>query len=89
MEDNSREFRVNKVVLTKFINILVDLYNKGVNFVDLIGINEEQRDVIGISFSREYMHPDYRENYDKLPGMKPTMIKNEKLTDDGINNLID
>ena len=81
--------RIRKVALNAFVDILVDLYNKGVNYVDIIGILDDVQDSVAISFSKEYMADDMQENFDQIPH---TEIENNeiniKLSDDDLNQLI-
>lgn len=50
----------NKVILRKipleiFINVLVDIYDQGVDYVDIVGVPDEVQDTIGVVFEKEYM----------------------------------
>ena len=83
---------IKKVHLDSFIEILIDLYDKGVDYVDIIGVNNEIQDSIGISFSKDYMNTDHEENFDKIN----VPVKSEKiekkininLSDDVLNQLL-
>jgi len=83
---------IKKVHLDSFIEILIDLYAKGVDYVDIIGVNNEIQDSIGISFSKDYMNTDHEENFDKIN----VPVKSEKiekkininLSDDDLNQLL-
>lgn len=88
---------IKKVHLDSLIDILVDLYDRGVDYVDIIGVNDKVQDSIGISFSKDYMNTEHRENFDNIPttNKKPTNkeenIKtkiNIKLSDDDLNQLL-
>lgn len=41
MKTNNR-FRINKVPLEEFISLLTDFYDKGVDFIDIVGGEIEQ-----------------------------------------------
>jgi hypothetical protein len=86
MADN---MRIRKVGVSAFIDILVELYNKGVDYIDIIGIPDDVQDSIGISFSKEYMADDLKENFDKIPNTKVEENEiNIKLSDDDLNQLL-
>jgi hypothetical protein len=81
--------RIRKVAVNAFVDILVDLYNKGVDYVDIIGILDDVQDAVAISFSKEYMAEDMQSNFDEI-GTKEieTDEINIKLSDDDLNQLI-
>lgn len=91
---------IKKVHLDSFIEILIDLYDKGVDYVDIIGVNNEIQDSIGISFSKDYMNSELVDNFEKikLPSKKAEKedkkpeIKEDKininLSDDDLNQLL-
>jgi pyrimidine operon attenuation protein/uracil phosphoribosyltransferase len=87
MGDNN--LRIRKVPVNAFVETLIDLYNKGVDYVDIIGVLNNDQDAIGISFCKEYMSKKLQKNFDKIPNT--TIEKNEiniKLSDDDLNQLI-
>lgn len=86
---------IKKIHLDSLIDILVDLYDKGVDYVDIIGVNNKIQDSIGISFSKEYMNIELRENFDDINTSKEKHIDgdrkakiNIKLSDDDLNQLL-
>jgi hypothetical protein len=83
---------IKKVHLDSFIEILIDLYDKGVDYVDIIGMNSDVQDSIGISFSKDYMNSELADNFDKIntPVKSETIEKkiNIKLSDDDLNQLL-
>lgn len=92
MEKNNK-LTIKKVQLNHFIETLVDLYDKGVDFIDIIGTIDDRQDSVGISFCKEYMNPEYAKNFDSIPVTKkkpsptPKKVKT-KLSDDDLNQLI-
>lgn len=81
--------RIRKVAVNAFVDILVDLYNKGVDYVDIIGILDDIQDSIAISFSKEYMAKDMESNFDEIATKEiETDQINIKLSDDDLNQLI-
>ena len=66
---------------------------RGVEYVDLIGEqHEEEGDDLVFGFTKEYMHPDYASNFDKMfpnaSTQEDSQQKNIKLTDSDLNQLL-
>ena len=81
--------RIRKVAVNAFVDILVDLYNKGVDYVDIIGILDDVQESVAISFSTEYMAKDMESNFDEIATKEiETDEINIKLSDDDLNQLI-
>lgn len=76
--------KIKKVHLQTFLDILTDLYDKGVDYVDIIGHLSDDQDSLGISFRKEYMAEEYMENFDKIEAPEKT----DKLSDEDLNQLI-
>ena len=60
----------NKVVLRKipleiFIDVLMDIYEQGVDFVDIVGTNDEIQDTIGVMFTKEYVSEEAKQFFDE------------------------
>lgn len=82
----NNQVRIRKVHLQTFLDILADLFDKGVDYVDIIGtLNDEDQDSLGISFSKEYMAEEYMKNFENID--LPNQIKTN-LSDDDLNQLI-
>lgn len=73
------KMKIEKVPLKQFIDTLVGLYNKGVDFIDM----QKEEDALAISFSKEYLNPELRkeEEEDEIP---PTTIEGKE----DLNNLL-
>jgi hypothetical protein len=91
----NKPITIKKVHLDSFIEILIDLYDKGVDYVDIIGVNNEVQDSIGISFSKSYMNSELIDNFEKIKvPVKKTEKKdsepeiNINLSDDDLNQLL-
>lgn len=82
MEAN-KDFKVTKIPLEMFINLLVILYEEGANFIDLSAQvdEEEKRDTIRIAVQEDY-YDNEEDDEDNAPSA------NVKLSDDDINDLI-
>lgn len=77
------------------LQALNELYEKGVDYVDIHGLEGTNIDTVGFSFSKDYMNPDLRDNFDSLGYDEDVFeeYKNEEekggpLTDDDINQLL-
>jgi len=77
------DFQVKKIPLEMFINLIVNIYESGANFIDLAAINDEEaeKDTIKIAVREDYYDNDEEE--DDAP-----KSANVKLSDDDINDLI-
>lgn len=82
---DKNQLKIRKIYLGTFIDVLVDLYDKGVDYIDLIANLQDEYDIVGISFSREYMNDEYKSNFDEIPEGKNV---EKKLSDDDLNQLI-
>ena len=80
----SKEIRLRKIPLNVFIQALMDVYNTGVDYVDIIGKPDEEQDTIGIAFCEEYMSKEEEENIEDLK----EQIKNINLSDEDLNQLL-
>jgi hypothetical protein len=81
----NNQVRIRKVHLQTLLDILSDLFDKGVDFVDIIGTLDDEQDSLGISFSKEYMAEEYMGNFDNID--IPNQLKTN-LSDDDLNQLI-
>jgi len=87
MENN--EVSIQKIPLNNFIDVLVDLYNRGVDFIDIIGTQGDQKDYMAITFSKDYMSEDAVEDFENDPMIiTKEDITNHKLSENDINDLI-
>jgi hypothetical protein len=82
----NREVKIEKIPLDKLIDTLVDLYNKGIDYIDVVGVPGKEFDRMGIAFTRDYMTEQGKENFEGLD--LDLEIKTTKLTDDDLNELI-
>lgn len=79
-----KEVRLKKIPLGVFINALMDIYNSGLDYVDIVGKNGEEQDTIGIAFSEEYMSKDSEASFDELK----EKLNDINLSDDDLNQLL-
>lgn len=91
MKENNKKKEVilRKIALQKFIETLVEVYNSGADYVDIIGTPDENQDTIGIVVHEEYLSKDDLE-IELIPDeeeiIEPTIDK--PLSDEDINDLI-
>ena len=64
MKDNN--IKIRKIHLDTILKILVELYDQGVDYIDIVGEINDVQDTIGISFCEEYMSKDMKENFDDM-----------------------
>jgi len=82
-----KQVKLRKIHLDTLMKLLVELYDKGVDYVDIIGTVDKVQDSIGISFCSEYMNEDMKENFDKIPAKEIDNVR--PLSDeDDLNQLI-
>jgi len=76
---------IKKIPLDQLIEVLIDLYNKGVDYIDLIGEKGDRQDKMSISFNSDYMTKDGVEHFKE--NTEPIEIST-KLTDKDLNQLL-
>lgn len=80
----SKKVKFRKVPLELLIETLTHLYNSGANYIDILGVEGTEQDVVTISVENEYMDEDHQE--DNIPDS--VEFVNDKLSDEDINNLM-
>ena len=83
----NREVKIQKVPLDRLIETLVDLYNKGIDYIDIAGLPGIDQDRMAIVFTKEYMTEEGKKNFGEDYELD-LEISPSKLTDDDINQLI-
>jgi len=87
MRQNNKEVRFRKISLQLLIDTLTHIYNSGADYVDIIGIQNDDQDVINIVVQEDYMTDEELEEYDEEePEEEPE--DESPLSDEDINNLI-
>lgn len=85
---------IKKIPLNELIDILSDLYNRGVDFIDILAPEEpSEDDRMTIKFTKEYMSPDAEleegeELDDNEEDVLDITIIPTKLSDEDLNQLI-
>ena len=82
-----KEIKVNKVLLGPFIDMLVDAYGKGADYIDLVvQKGEYNQDAIGISIPEEYINFERYEEYITSQPIRKN-VKMKGLTKKHLNRL--
>jgi len=81
---------IKKVPLDEIIDVFMDLYNKGVDFIDLVASEKDNR--ISVIFTEEYVNQEAIDNFE-LDDDNDEIQSGEinittKLTDEDFNQLI-
>jgi hypothetical protein len=73
---DKEQVRFKKIHLDSFIKQLAALYEMGVDYVDLVGMNNVEQDYIEMHFTNDYMTPELRKEI------------GEQLSDEDLNQII-
>ena len=74
---------IKKVPLDEIIDVFMDLYNKGVDFIDIVASEKDNR--ISVIFTEEYVNQEAIDNFE-LDEIEINI--DTKLTDEDFNQLI-
>jgi hypothetical protein len=76
---------IKKVPLDEIIDVFMDLYNKGVDYIDIVASEKDNR--ISVIFSEDYINEDAKDNFEGIE-VDEEEEEEEKLTDEDLNQLI-
>lgn len=81
---------VKKVPLMELMEILEQFYHQGIDYIDIGGrIDEAGEEVISLSFKKDYVNAEYKENFNYLSDETEEQKEDDKpLTDEDINQTI-
>lgn len=89
------EVRLRKIPLGVFLDTLLELYNEGLDYIDIVGVPDSKQDTIGIMFSRDYMSDGMKERYEDFENKVIEELDNEERSkdidltnDDDLNQII-
>jgi len=82
MEGSSNNI-ARKIDLHSFIQTLIEVYNSGADYIDLIGKSEETSDTVSI-----VVHEDYLSDEEEEEDIDDDAINDSPLSDENINDLI-
>jgi hypothetical protein len=89
----ARKLLIKKISLDEIIDVFVDLYNKGVDYVDLVNTDEEEGK-LSVIFTKEYMCKEMQddEQFNVLQDTLSSDIdfnhEESKFSEEDINDLI-
>lgn len=94
--EEKKQIRLHKIPLGPFLDALLELYNEGLDYIDLVGTPDDQQDTIGIMFTQEYMSKEMRDKYKEIADeVIDELEKNDVISkkidlsnDDDLNQLI-
>lgn len=81
--ENNHDVILRKIPLSILLDHLTEIYNAGVDYIDILGVNGVEQDKIGIAFNSSYMSPE--EDTDLNPDESQINIK---LSDEDLNQLL-
>lgn len=88
--DNKGQVILRKIPIDRLIDLLVEMYNKGVDYIDISGVPGEEQDKMAISFTEEYMTKEggeakqiIKDEFDIAD-----VLANRKLSEEDLNDLI-
>ena len=85
MENNEVVFK--KIPLEVFINILQDAWNKGADYIDIIGVPDQVQDNIAVAIREEYMNVNPEEEFEVDVELEHPEDEKD-LSDEDLNQLI-
>lgn len=78
-----------KLDIVNLMDALNELYQTGVNYVDISGDEGEVQDSLYLSFCKSYMDPESQDNFDDIETYMPEGIKiNSQLSDEDLNQIL-
>ena len=90
MDNQDDNIMLRKIPLDKLISVLVEMYNHGVDYIDIGGVPGEEQDKVAISFTKDYMSEEGKKHIDD--SIDNLEIDEEffktKLTDEDLDELI-
>ena len=86
MRRNKKEIRFRKISLELLLDTLTHIWDSGADYVDIIGIQGDEQDVINIVVKEDYMSDDIEEYEEEEEDDEDSPLP--PLSDEDINNLI-
>ena len=92
MPRKPKEITLKKIELNTLIQVLVSLYNSGVDYVDISGTSNEEQDIINVTVRQGYFQEEIEDDRPEYEQEEPTINTNTntntKLSDEDLNQLI-
>ena len=79
--EERKQIKLHRIPLKDFLDILESFYEVGADYVDIIGVPDEEQDSIGVAVKPEYFNKEDIEESTESP-------EENKLSDDNISNFI-
>jgi len=76
-----------KIPLEVFINILQDAWNKGADYIDIIGVPDQVQDNIAVAIREEYMNVNPEDEFEVDVELEHPEDEKD-LSDEDLNQLI-
>lgn len=84
---------MKKIPLRPLIEMLMEVYDKGLDFIDIVGTPDYVQDFVGIEFTTDYFCKGERKAEDMFieeeEGYDPEPFSPHKLSDDELDQLLD
>jgi hypothetical protein len=85
MENNEVTFK--KIPLKVFLDILHDAWEKGADYIDIVGVPDEVQDNIAVAIREEYMNVNPEDEFEIDVELEHP-DDNKDLSDEDLNQLI-
>lgn len=86
--ENNNEIILRKIPLKIFIEVLTDVWNKGADYIDIIGVPNEVQDNIGIAVKEEYFSKEEEDDEELDVDVELEDEKEKPLDDKDLDMLI-
>lgn len=83
-----KSLRIRKVDIYALIQTLNELYDRGINYVDIVGEKNNGQDEVGLIFCKSYMDKEYENNFDVFDDEPAPSKIDIKLSDEDLDQLI-
>lgn len=88
-----KEIRLKKIPLEVLLEVLTEIFDMGVDYVDIVGVPDEIQDTIGIVYTKDYMSKELQDKVDEIiddfiDDNITEKKKDVKLSDDDLNQII-
>jgi len=70
---------LEKIPLERLINILMEVYNNGANYIDISGVQGDEQDIISIRVRDEYVEPEEENEECSSPSASISILSDEDL----------
>jgi hypothetical protein len=84
----NKEVVLKKIPLKVLLDILTDAWNRGADYIDIIGVPDEIQDNIAIAVKEEYMNTNPEEEDEYEIDVELDENKKKDITDEDLNQLI-